>query len=323
MYFLRRVLVSLFAVANTAMASAWAAEPVGEAVLIRTSVVGGKGDILVKSPIHRDERISTSKSGLGEFVFRDGTKFAVGWGSSVVVDQYVFNDDKSVKKLAINAAKGTFRWISGNSDPSSYSIETPAGTLGVRGTALDVFVAEDGITAVVLLDGLARFCGGANGSDCKDLKRRCDFIVAVPGGDVSNPRRVSEKILEIVRQKQALPFLTGFQQLSSDFLANDKACRLTTAALEEDDWTKVPPGGSVPDDLDVGDDIEVTVGSAIHNRGTIVSVQAFGSEVRYFTAPVTQKGWRKAITAYRRADKRTAGVKQNQCAADGACPPSQ
>ncbi|TGV72847.1 hypothetical protein EN788_72790, partial [Mesorhizobium sp. M2D.F.Ca.ET.145.01.1.1] len=80
------------------------------------------------------ERISTSNSGLGQFVFLDGTKLAVGWGSSVVIDKYIFNDDNSVKKLTIRAAKGTFRWISGSSPSSAYQIVTPAGTIGVRGT---------------------------------------------------------------------------------------------------------------------------------------------------------------------------------------------
>ncbi|MGO7770718.1 hypothetical protein ACC736_37995, partial [Rhizobium ruizarguesonis] len=31
----------------------------------------------------------TSQSGLGQFLFLDGTKLAVGWGSSVVIDKYV------------------------------------------------------------------------------------------------------------------------------------------------------------------------------------------------------------------------------------------
>ncbi|TGV95848.1 hypothetical protein EN797_039295, partial [Mesorhizobium sp. M2E.F.Ca.ET.154.01.1.1] len=95
-----------------------AAEAVGQAVVIKTAVTGATGPLEVKSPVHRDERISTSNSGLGQFVFLDGTKLAVGWGSSVVIDKYIFNDDNSVKKLTIRAAKGTFRWISGSS-PSS------------------------------------------------------------------------------------------------------------------------------------------------------------------------------------------------------------
>ncbi len=57
-----------------------AAEPVGEAVLIKTEVTGGGGPIAVDTPVHRDERIKTSRSGLGRFLFRDGTQAGGGLG---------------------------------------------------------------------------------------------------------------------------------------------------------------------------------------------------------------------------------------------------
>ena len=113
-----------------------AAEPVGQAVQIRTAVSGARGPIAVKDPVYKDERISTSKSGLGQFVFQDGTKLAVGWGSSVVIDKFVYDDSRSVKKLTILAAKGTFRWISGKSGHSAYEIVTPAGTNAMGGGAV-------------------------------------------------------------------------------------------------------------------------------------------------------------------------------------------
>ncbi|MBP2443710.1 hypothetical protein JOH51_001149 [Rhizobium leguminosarum] len=67
---------------------ALAAEPVGQAVVIKTEVTGESGPIEVDTSVHRNERIKTSPSGLGQFLFRDGTKLAVGWGSSVVIDKY-------------------------------------------------------------------------------------------------------------------------------------------------------------------------------------------------------------------------------------------
>ncbi len=46
-----------------------AAEPVGEALLIKTEVSGNSGPLAVKDKVHRDERIKTSQSGLGQFIF--------------------------------------------------------------------------------------------------------------------------------------------------------------------------------------------------------------------------------------------------------------
>jgi len=211
---------------------ATASEEVGQAVLIKTEVTGQSGPLSVKEPVHRDERISTSDSGLGQFLFRDGTKLAVGGGSSIVIDKFVFDDSNSVKKFSIKAAKGTFRWISGGSKSSAYQIVTPAGTIGVRGTAFDFYVGRDGTTAVVLLSGSAKLCGD-NG--CKQLARRCDYVVAKRNGAATDARRVNRSIFSTLGNKRALPFLSGAQQLTSAF-GSRYGCGISMASND------VPPG---------------------------------------------------------------------------------
>ena len=172
--------LAVAALALLALIGSATAEPekIGTATLIRTSVNGNYGEMVIKGPIHRNERIRTSKSGLGEFLFRDGTKLAIGWGSNIVVDSFVFDDAGSVKKLTLKAAKGTFRWISGKSKSTAYQINTPSGTIGVRGTKFDFYVGPDGTTAVVLLSGAAQFCGSGG---CVQLRNRCDCVIAKRG----------------------------------------------------------------------------------------------------------------------------------------------
>jgi hypothetical protein len=193
---------------------AFAQEQVGQATLIKTAVTGEAGPLAIRSPVYRNERITTSPSGLGEFTFRDGTKFAVGGSSSVVIDRFVFDDTNNFNQLTLNAARGSFRWISGKSKSEAYEIVTPAGVIGVRGTRLDLFVGEDGTTSMVLLEGAARFCG-ANG--CEELRRRCDVVIATPGGGVSDPSRVNRGIFQSVGTDQAFPFLSGRQRLTRGF----------------------------------------------------------------------------------------------------------
>lgn len=202
------------AVALLSTSVAFAQEQVGQATLIKTSVTGAGGPLALSSPVYRDERISTSASGLGEFTFRDGTKFAVGGSSSVVIDRFVFDDSNTFNQLTLNAARGSFRWISGKSKSQAYEIVTPAGTIGVRGTRLDIFVGPGGLTSVVLLEGAAQFCG-ANG--CEELRRRCDVVVATPGGGVSDPSRVNREIFATVGTDRAFPFLSGRQRLTRGF----------------------------------------------------------------------------------------------------------
>ncbi|MEK1887240.1 MAG: FecR domain-containing protein [Phyllobacterium sp.] len=223
------VIAALALVCATNLASA-EAERVGTATRIQTAVNGDYGTVEVKEPVHRDERIVTSKSGLGEFLFRDGSKLAVGAGSVVKIDKYVFDDSNSVKKLSIKAAKGTFRWISGNSVSTAYSIVTPAGTIGVRGTKFDFYVGPDGRTGVVLLSGSARFCGSGG---CVQLLRKCDCVIAKRGQRPALTR-ASRKTLTALGNTKALPFLSGNQQLSGGFGSSVGCGMNVAAALERD-----------------------------------------------------------------------------------------
>lgn len=209
--------------------AAFAQDAVGEAVQIKTEVTGEQGPLVVSSSVYRDERIRTSKSGLGQFVFRDGTKLAVGWGSSVVIDRYVFDDSDSVKRLSIKAAKGTFRWISGSSKSSAYQILTPAGTIGVRGTAFDFYVGPDGTTAVVLLNGAAQFCGPGG---CRQLTQRCDCVIAKRNGAMTDVRPVDRNVLDTLGTNRALPFLSGNQRLSGMM---GTSCGMTAALRDRRD----------------------------------------------------------------------------------------
>jgi len=123
------VLASLTAVAPNSNA----AEKVGNAVKINVVITGNSGVMSTGDPVHRDERVRANASGVGQFQFDDGSKLAVGPNATVVIDKYVLGEGGKLKKLTVRATKGTFRFISGKSAPSAYTIVTPAGTMGIRG----------------------------------------------------------------------------------------------------------------------------------------------------------------------------------------------
>jgi hypothetical protein len=109
------------------------AEKVGQAVKINVTVSGATGALRTGDAVHRDERVRANASGIGQFRFDDGTKLAIGPNASIVIDKYVLGEGGKVKKLTLRATKGTFRWISGKSPGTAYTIVTPAGTMGIRG----------------------------------------------------------------------------------------------------------------------------------------------------------------------------------------------
>lgn len=222
-----------------------AAERVGEAVKISTRVSGSGGTLSSGDAIHRNERIRSNASGEGAFVFKDGTKLALGPNSAITIDEFVYGGGTTFEKLAIGASKGTFRWISGKSDHSAYKIKTPSGALGVRGTAFDVYVGPDGLTAVTLLSGAAEFC---TSKTCQRIDRRCDFLIARPDGTISRPKGVVNDLGISRRGRDAFPFLSGQAGLPRGFKAGSSCAGLRAAATGGPGFPRNPnsPGLSLP-----------------------------------------------------------------------------
>jgi hypothetical protein len=227
------VAMATFCVMNGASAR----EPIGT-VLGAAQTVKAKGTqgtrVLAKNDdVFYLDRISSNGTGSGEFQFSDGTKLAVGPGASLVVDEFVFKGKSRFDKLTLAAAKGTFRWISGNSASSAYKIKTPYGTLGVRGTALDVTI-RNGRVYIALISGSAKFCSG---SVCRTLKRSCDFIVA-DGRKLSEPENVISAFKNRVAASQVFPFLANPGQLSSKFRVGGGNCFSKDARKTDSGRTK-------------------------------------------------------------------------------------
>ena len=90
----------------------------------------------VGSDIFIGDQVVTDARGLVQIKFSDNTKLVVGPNSSLVIEDYLLREDGSGGKLAINALSGTFRFVTGGAAKDRYLIETPTGTIGVRGTEL-------------------------------------------------------------------------------------------------------------------------------------------------------------------------------------------
>jgi hypothetical protein len=196
------------------------AEVVGKAVSVKTTVTGEKGTLKRADPVSRNEKITTNASGLGHFLFGDGAKLAVGPNSSIVIDEYVLGSGRQVQKLALNATQGAFRWISGKSPSSAYEIATPVGTLGVRGTALDIYL-RNGVAAMVLLNGSAQWC---NAGRCVEVNRPCQFIIAQGGSNISDPQQVSTSGLSQLGGASAFYFFTNYERLHPAFRTAQADC---------------------------------------------------------------------------------------------------
>jgi len=138
--------------------------------------------LVVGSDVLMGDKIVTGPNGQVQLIFNDDTHLVVGPGSALIVEKYLLRGkDKSVRQFAINSLSGTFRFITGKSDHSAYTINTPTGTIGVRGTAFDYLVEPkskvvpgfDGRTWVALFRGAVQLCDLKG--KCVTLSHQCDL----------------------------------------------------------------------------------------------------------------------------------------------------
>src|SRR5260221_2609769 len=80
---------------------------IGTAVAITTNVTGAAAAtdaIILKAgdSVFQNEVIVTDAKGIGQFEFSDKTRLAIGPGSTVVLDNFVYNSASSKAKAVIN-----------------------------------------------------------------------------------------------------------------------------------------------------------------------------------------------------------------------------
>lgn len=190
--------------------SAIAASPeIGRAERITKTVTGtlesAQRPLKTGDAIHQNEVIATAEESEAELVLADDTKLAVGPDSQITLDAFIYDPAKKDGEVVINAARGAFKFVTGKSAKSAYTIKTPASTIGVRGTEFDGFVDENGEIALLLHDGEINVCNTAR--SCKRLNRRGYFLHIRRNGIISNPRKWDGTFLGHVDFAYAFPFV--------------------------------------------------------------------------------------------------------------------
>ena len=248
-----RVLVAL--VLATTAGHALAAQPSGTvvAVIQQASVDGATGRLVLQQEalLFSGDRIVTDVGGEAQIRFRDDTRLVVGPNSSMVIDAFVFNDDDTAREISINALRGAFRFITGNSNKDAYSITTPTATIGVRGTEFDVAVeGATGVTRVVNFDGVARVCRRRPDGTVDDPRTGCVELRDPCTLSIIRPKQQAIKYsgedneLRVRQLRFYFPYVRNQESLLSDFRVNAERC-LTAEAIPGPG--EPPPGpGPVP-----------------------------------------------------------------------------
>jgi len=158
---LASVLTILFAMQSGASN----AEPrIGTAASTRPNVeavgVGSTQTLSAGSEIYANQTVRTGNRGMADLVFLDKTNLSVGPTSEVRLDKFVYDPTGSSGSVVLQATRGAFRFVTGSQAKHAYEVSTPHGTLGVRGTIVELLVNKPGEECVAklrLVEGEAEY----------------------------------------------------------------------------------------------------------------------------------------------------------------------
>jgi len=116
------------------------------AVLVQANAPSSDvGQTKVGDLVYRGDVIQTGVDGALGIVFADGSSFSVSKNARMEVNEFVYDPKSNSNSSLLNLSKGTFTFIAGNvAHTGDMKVNTPVGTMGIRGTAPRVEILDDG-----------------------------------------------------------------------------------------------------------------------------------------------------------------------------------
>jgi hypothetical protein len=106
---------------------------------------GGTEQPKVGDFVYRGDLIQTGPNGALAVTFVDGTSFNVSPNARMEVNEFVFDPNGHSNSTLLSLTKGTFTFIAGKiAHTGDMKVDTPLGTMGIRGTAPRVEISDDG-----------------------------------------------------------------------------------------------------------------------------------------------------------------------------------
>jgi hypothetical protein len=95
--------------------------------------------------VYRGDVIRTGRDGKLDVTFTDGTTFNVSSNARMVLDEFVYDPNSKSNSTLFSLTRGTFNFVAGKvSQTGNMKVDTPVGTMGIRGTAPRVEISENG-----------------------------------------------------------------------------------------------------------------------------------------------------------------------------------
>lgn len=152
---MRALPLVLVAAGSIAAASAQAAPEnrIGTTASAKNDVTGLRGaaqrSLKLGDGVFQNESIATGNAASAQILFTDETALTMGPNSRVVLDKLIYDPGKKSGEMTIRTVTGVFRFVTGSGPKDGYKVQTPVGTIGVRGTIFHVWIKDVGPTTQV------------------------------------------------------------------------------------------------------------------------------------------------------------------------------
>jgi hypothetical protein len=244
-------------------AAAAAGDPIGSTVKVVNQVTAELDRetraLKTGDGVRQQELVAVGADSVGELEFLDKTKLALGPGSKLLLDKFVYDPSRTGGSIVVNLVKGSFRFITGLAHKPAYVVRTPTAAISVRGTIFDLFVQVSGMTWLLLHEGVVEICNLRG--KCRLIDEPGKLIRVTDQGDVGIPVRWSG-----LPGSGAVPFENAFPFVVAP-PSIDPTPILTREAILEDaedkeetpQETETPRKAETPDETKGGDKKSTTV----------------------------------------------------------------
>ena len=116
---------------------------------------------VVREPVHIGDAVVSGQQSALQILLRDQTVFTVGANARVTLDRFVYDPNRNASDVTVSVAKGAFRFMSGPAlhGQGRNAINTPVGSIGVRGTIVEGVVGADVRDLLQGIPGVPSFSG--------------------------------------------------------------------------------------------------------------------------------------------------------------------
>ena len=115
------------------------------AILVTANLPSGSEQTKVGDLVYRGDIIQTGPDGKLGVAFADGSSFSVSANARMEVNEFVYDPHGHSNSSLMSLTKGTFTFLAGEvAHTGSMKVNTPVGTMGIRGTAPRVEILNDG-----------------------------------------------------------------------------------------------------------------------------------------------------------------------------------